>query len=325
VDAGTATEANPSATVAARCGNAPGQLFLPSAPWNKKIADARVHADSSKITSYLQANHTASGRFQIDFSMTLFSVSPGDLRLPFKPNDAHWTPDCDTTPVPITRGARLEGESGTRCEHDGDCHLLLQSLDDCRLYEMFKADLTEKRFSGGCLAVWDLSLPYNETLRGDQCSSADAAGLPISPLLFSADEIHRGVIQHALRFVLPNKHIRHRKYVRPATHSTSATSGPAEAPPYGTLLRLRSDFPLDQLKPAVRVVAEALQRYGMYLADGGDVTFTALHDDSSTVTWPEVKLGPHDLSALTWSNFEVVDTGPEIHWGGNCSRAVPTD
>ena len=37
--------------------------------------------------------------------------------------------------------------------------------------------------------VWDLKKAYPETLRGDQCTSADAAGFPISAMLPTADEV----------------------------------------------------------------------------------------------------------------------------------------
>jgi len=39
----------------------------------------------------------------------------------------------------------------------------------------------------------------------DQCSSADAAGFPIAPLLFGADELATGSINHAIRFIFPTR------------------------------------------------------------------------------------------------------------------------
>ena len=57
-----------------------------------------------------------------------------------------------------------------------------------RLYEMWRANIEGDDFYGGCLAVWDTSITYPADGRGEQCTSADAAGFPIAPLLFSADE-----------------------------------------------------------------------------------------------------------------------------------------
>ncbi len=166
-------------------------------------------------------------------------------------------------------GGALEGEAGYRCASDGDCHLIVEDRQRMRLFEMWRADIAGDSFRGGCLAVWDMTRVYPPSGRGEQCTSADAAGFPIAPLLFSADEVAAGAIDHAIRFILPNARIRRGVYVHPATHA-GAPSGPAEAPPYGARLRLRSDYPVSSLPAGAQVVARALQRYGMLLADGGD-------------------------------------------------------
>src|SRR5262249_19627493 len=102
---------------------------------------------------------------------------------------------------------------------------------------------------------------YPASGRGEQCTSADAAGFPIAPLLFDADEVAAGQVDHATRSILPNATIRARESVHPATHGPRATSGPAEAPPYGARLRLRADYPLASLpNDGARVVARAMQR-----------------------------------------------------------------
>src|SRR5258705_13136452 len=91
-------------------------------------------------------------------------------------------------------------------------------------------------FTGGCAAVWDLARAYPATLRGDQCSSADAGGFPIASMLFSADEVASGTIDHAIRFILPNSRMRAGVYVRPASHA-GGPSGGANLPPYGVRFR----------------------------------------------------------------------------------------
>src|SRR5690606_26562889 len=106
--------------------------------------------------------------------------------------------------VPIPEGGAIEGESGYACTSDGDCHLLVLDVAECRLYEMWRANLAAQGFRGGCLAAWDLTQSYSPTLRGDCCTSADAAGLPIAAHLCTADEIAAGRIEHAIRFILPN-------------------------------------------------------------------------------------------------------------------------
>jgi serine/threonine-protein kinase len=221
--------------------------------------------------------------------------------------------------MPSPAGGATEGETGYACENDGDCHLIVVDSAQCRLYEMWRANRTSaSAFQGGCLAVWNLSAPYSPTLRGDCCTSADAAGLPIAAHMFTADEIAGGEIPHAIRFILPNKHMRSHIYVRPATHSTGATTGPATAPPYGARMRLKASFNDSSLKPAARVVTTALKRYGMILSDGGNLTFTAANDRFTTAKWADVDLGPGDLTSLKWSDFEVPELGMRYTWDNAC-------
>lgn len=309
------------------CGNEPGQLLLPTMPWNTPVDGAPVAEDSQDVIDYLQQQVDSGVRFQIDFSIAVLEASPDTPRVPFTPTGDFFAPDCDPAPIPVPEGGRIEGEAGYTCDGGGDCHLIVVDRDVCRLYEQWRADYgSPDDFEGGCLAIWSLDRPYDETLRGDYCTSADAAGLPIAPLLFDADEVAAGEIRHAIRFIIPNANIRDDIYVRPGTHSTPATSGPAQAPPYSARLRLRADVDLSELNPAAQVVARAMQRYGIILADAGNVTFTAAADDFTRSTWDEVGLGPHDLKALQWTDFERVDTGPGIAWsGGSCDRMAIQD
>jgi serine/threonine-protein kinase len=219
-------------------------------------------------------------------------------------------------PVPV--GGALEGEDGYECTSDGDCHLIV--VRGTNLYEMWRANIVGGDFYGGCLAVWDLTRVYGPTGRGAQCTSADAAGFPIAPLLFTADELAAGEIAHAIRFILPNDRVRQRTYVPPATHGTNTTGG-AECPPYGVHFRLRRDFPLDTLpNEGARVVARALQRYGMFHADGGNIALTAQSDRFTTAKWDGL-LAPRDLADLDVEDFEVIDHGDPVYVTYDCVRA----
>jgi hypothetical protein len=300
------------------CGAQAGQLFGADYPWNQRVDQAPLDAESSAIISYLAQHHTASGRFQIDGpsetinSLYGIAVLSADDTVPHEsyiPTGDFYVPDCDPAAPPIPPGGAIEGEPSYECTGDGDCHLIVVDTGECRLFEMWRTDRTASSFHGGCQAVWDLTAPYYPTLRGDCCTSADAAGLPIAAHMFTADEVAAGEIRHALRFALPNSNLRQRVYVRPATHSTGATSGPADAPPYGTRVRLKASFNDSGLNPAARVVARALKEYGMFMSDGGGITFMAANDRFTANKWADVGLGPHDLKSLEWTDFEVVELG----------------
>lgn len=307
------------------CRNTAGQLFPTDATWNA-IVGGPVASDSDAVIEYLQTNHDTAARFQVDFSITVLEADASTPKESFTPSEDFYEPDCDSAPVPIVAGGAIEGEDGYACDSDGDCQLIVLAKHECRLYEMWRANRTDDEFFGGCLAVWDIDRDYDVTGRGDFCTSADAAGLPIAPLLFSADEIAAGEINHAIRFIVPNEHIRALMFVRPGTHSTRATSGPMQAPPYAARLRLKDDADLSELNPAAMIVARALQQFGMILADAGNLTFTAKSDRFDEHKWEEVGFGPHDLKSLEWSDFELIEAGAPIDWeSGSCERSAITN
>jgi serine/threonine-protein kinase len=295
--------------------------FPRGAIWYQDVSAAALDPQSAQVIAWLQsAGGWGLGRMQIDFSIEVLEADDSTPIRSFIPTSDHYTPDCDFGAVPVPPGGALEGESGYECESDGDCHLIVALRSRNRLYEMWRANVVGGTFFGGCLAVWDMSKVYGPSGRGENCTSADAAGYPIAPLLFTADEVEGGEIAHAIRFILPNSRIRNGVYVHPATHSTGAASAPSPAPPYGTRLRLRADFPLDTLpNDAARVVARALQKYGMFLADGGSVALTAQSDRFTTAKWSGL-LGPRDLQAIQVTDFEMLDGGPRIAYTGDCVR-----
>jgi serine/threonine-protein kinase len=306
------------------CDNATHQLFPPAAVWNTKIV-AGPDSESDTIVRALALKHTSSSRFQIDFSIHVLHADAAVQPRAFVPNDDFYETECDPAPVPVPAGGALEGEDDYRCSSDGDCHLIVVQPSRCRLYEIWRADIQGDRFSGGCQAIWNLAAVPPATLRGDQCTSADAAGLPIAPLLFNADEVAAGEIPHALRFIMPNALIRNATYVQPGTHATRAASGGLDSLPYAARMRLKPSTDLSSLSAPAKVVARALIDYGMYLADGGSVTFTAQSDRGTVHRWDEVGLDPHALKSLSWSDFEMVEAGPRHSWTGDCERTPIVD
>ena len=296
-----------------------GPYFEHTMFWNRDVSRSPVALDSASIIASLRA---ADGwgnldHMKVDFSFDILRADASTPMRTFEPTEYFETPDCDAMPVPVPATGNLEGETGYACSQGGDCHLIVLDETAGKLYEMWRANITQT-FKGGCLAVWDTKLQYDETLRGDQCTSADAAGLPIAPLLFTADEVAAGSIDHAIRFILPNDRIR-QGFVRPATHA-SFTSGAAGSPYYGVHLRLRADFPVETLtSTGAQVVARALKKYGMYLADGGEDTLTAVSDRYSVAKWDGM-LGPQDLYPLSVEDFEVIDHGSMFPITNDCMR-----
>ena len=297
-----------------------GPYFATPMFFNRDVRAVAKAPNSDAIIASLKAagGWGNSNIMQIDFSLSVNKATSTTPRRAFTKNSYFYSPDCDTSAVPLPTGGNVEGNTGYTCSNGGDCHLIVYDTSSKKLYEMYKGSATSTSFSGGCLAVWDGNKTYTDTLRGDQCTSADAAGLPIAPLLFSADEVKAGVINHAIRFVLPNNRVK-KGYARPATHGTNTTGG-TSAPPYGVHMRLRANFPIDSLPTAgAKVVARAMQKYGMYHADGGNIALTAQSDRNTTAKWAGL-LAPRDLSMLKVTDFEVVQHSPGIALTMNCTR-----
>ena len=155
-------------------------------------------------------------------------------------------------------------------------------------------------------------------MRGDQCTSADAAGFPVAGLLPTTDEVAAGEIAHALRFILPNDRMKAGVYVHPAGHAGGPTSDNPDAPPYGVRFRLAASFDETPFSESERVVLKALKTYGMLLADGGEIALTFADDRSSTAKWDALGVEARSFAAITPADFEVVDLGPEIPLTYDC-------
>jgi serine/threonine-protein kinase len=326
--AGCATSPDPTApdpatdstsTVASDVTATTGPYFTTPMFWNRDVSTATKATNSARIIAALKAagGWGNSNRFQIDFDLDVLAATSSTPHVAFQPTDDWYDPDCDTEAVPLPTGGNLEGETGYACTNDGDCHLLVSDPAHAKLYEMWRANVTDA-FRGGCLAVWHTGQTYTRALRGMQCTSADAAGYPIAPLLFTADEVKRGSIDHAIRFILPNNRMK-KGFVPPATHGTG-TTGTGDAPYYGVHLRLRANYPIASLPTeGARVVARALQKYGMYHADGGNIALTAQSDRHTTAKWSGL-LGSRDLAALKVDDFEVIDHGAATALTYDCIR-----
>lgn len=327
------------------CAAEPPPRFPPDAVWHQDVRSAPVHPDSaSMISTWAGLGGFGFGRMQIDFSFHVVRAPPGAPTrtiIGYPSAGDYYAPDCEPigTSMPVPANAAIEGQTGLSCPNDsGDCHLLVVQGD--RLYEAYRANASGATgLQAQCLAVWRLERVYPASNRGEHCTSADAAGFPIAPLLFNADEVHAalqrpdGDLGHAIRFILPNARMattqfngsRRPVYVRPASHA-GGPSGPEGAVPYGSRLRLRADFPVDLYPPAARVVLRTMQRYGIVLADGGNIALTAESDRYTTHTWAELGITSRVFDQAVPSqpvraqDFEVLQTGPKIIETYDCVR-----
>jgi glycosyltransferase involved in cell wall biosynthesis len=301
---------------------APAPYFPPAAVWTQDVSHAPLDARSyNTITWLASVGGWGFGRMQVDFGIRVLQASANTPRVPFRKDHEWISPDSDNvSEIPLPSGGGMEGQNSYQCPSDReDCHLIVLDRDHGKLYEAWQANETDNVVRANFVAVWDLNRVYPPSGRGDQCTSADAAGFPIAPLLFSADELASGSINHALRFILPNPRIRARVFQHPATHA-GAPSGPPNAPPYGAHLRLKASFDVSKLKPTAQIVARAMQKYGIFLADGGNIALTAQSDKDTTAKYSDVDFASRDLESIKVTDFEVLDDGPLIPMTDECVR-----
>ncbi|MDR3734777.1 MAG: hypothetical protein P4L10_04475 [Acidobacteriaceae bacterium] len=300
----------------------PAPYFPPGAIWTQDVSHAPLDPNSSAIIGWLaEAGGWGRGKMQIDFSFRVLQATADTPEISFHKGDGWMAGDSDkVSEIPLPSGGGIEGQPGYKCDiTQDDCHLIVVDRSRSKLFEAYQATYDNNNLTANFIAAWDLNRVYPPSGRGEQCTSADAAGFPIAPLLFSADELASGSINHAIRFTLPNPRMRAGVYVHPATHA-GAPRGPLNAPPMGAHFRLKADFNLSNLSPAARVVARAMQKYGMYLSDGGNIALTAQSDADTQAKYADLDFGPHDLQALKVTDFEVLDLGKPIQITDDCER-----
>jgi hypothetical protein len=271
-------------------------IFPRSNPWNQRVDRLPVAPDSSRIVASIgleQGVHPdfGSGRYEgrpIGIPYDVVSRRTRRSRVRFE-----YAGESDRVRYPIPRGVHIEGGAGA----DGDRHALLVDKRACKLYELFALRRDAGRWRAGSGATWSLR---SNKVRPRGWTSADAAGLPILPGLARYHEVRKGRIDHALRVTVSQTR---RAFVFPARHFASSLTDPA-LPRMGERLRLRADYPVARLPRQARVVATALQRYGMLVADNGSDWYIS---GAPNPGWSNDAL--HQLGRIRGADFEVVRTG----------------
>jgi hypothetical protein len=262
-------------------------LFPASFPTNQRVDDLPVAGNSDAIVRSIGLDDGVhadfgSGRWEgrpIGIPYTVVGRRTKRSRVRFD-----YASESDRVRYPIPRGVRIEGGS--------DRHALLVDRHRCRLYELFALRREGGRWVAGSGATWSLRRPR---MRPAGWTSADAAGLPILPLL-----ARPGRIDHALRVTVSRTR---REYVWPARHFASDDEDPS-LPRMGERLRLKASVDISGLPRQARRVARAMKVYGLIVADNGSDWFVSGTPDSR---WDNDQL--HALGGLSGRDFEVVDTG----------------
>ncbi|MGH2858896.1 MAG: hypothetical protein ACRDMJ_15585 [Solirubrobacteraceae bacterium] len=278
-------------------------ILPPDNPFNQRINHLPVARDSARLIARIGLDDPV----HPDFG-TVYDGAPNGIpyaivsnRTALVPVSFRYASESDGHRYPLPRHVPIEG--GLRST--GDRHVIVVNRDTCIDYELFDARSVDggRRWTAGSGAIFNLR---SDRLRPAGWTSADAAGLPILPGLAIYSQVAAGAIDHALRFTAPCTGDR---YVYPARHVAPSCGGP-DAPPMGLRVRLKARVDISGLPYQARVVAVALKRYGMILADNGSPWFIS---GAPNPRWNDSAL--HELDRLTGRDFEVVDTRSLPHPG----------
>jgi hypothetical protein len=225
-----------------------------------------------------------------------FNIVPSDQ--PKVPVTFRYNSQSDPGPYPIPPDAQIEGGKNSK----GDRHVLVLLQGKCRLYEMWDAYPVNsgESWQAGSGAIFHLN---SNKLRPDGWTSADAAGLPILPALIKCDEVANGEIDHALRVTFNETQ---QGYIHPATHYAS-NSRKKTLPPMGLRLRMKASYDTSGLTGQSAVIAAAMKKYGMFVADNGSNWYFQGEGGTNSTCWNDNDLD--QLKAVPGSAFEVVETG----------------
>ncbi|MGB5553562.1 MAG: hypothetical protein WBM83_02810 [Flavobacteriaceae bacterium] len=278
-------------------------IFPPDHPINIDISGHPVDANSALIINNIGADV---GIFA-DFGSGTYKGAPIGIPYAVVGNDQPKVPityransnsgnyghQSEPGPMPIPLNAPVEGD------FIQDWHAIAVDIDNGMLYELFNAEQVGDGWEASSAAVFNLN---TTEYRPDGWTSADAAGLPIFPLLLRHKEIERGEIDHAIRFTLQRDKI-YEGYVHPARHQVSGQKTP-ELLPFGGRLRLRADFDISSYSQENQVILRALKKHGLMLADVGVNMYLKGEPNEN---WNNTDL--RELRNVKVSDFEVVELG----------------
>ncbi len=283
---GSAASSPPAATTPAAA-PAACTIYPANNIWHADVSHLPVQRNSAAYVASIGISakvHPDFGTGSIGIPITRVPSGQAGVKVSFQYAD-----ESDRGPYPIPPNPVIEGGS--------DRHIILYDTARCRSYELYAAHRdTDGSWHAGSGAIFDLR---GNTMRPKGWTSADAAGLSILAGLVRYDEVAAGRIDHAIRVTAPDTRD---AYVWPASHSAS-DSASADLPPMGLHLRLKSSVDISGLPKQARIVAEAMKRYGVILADNGSPWYLSGAPDNR---WNNDAL--HALGNLTGRDFEAVDT-----------------
>ena len=307
--------------------------FSSSSPWNTPIgASPTIHVDSAAIMATLAADET-NIRFGNSFLPPIWVVRSDNLPQ-YYANSSRifdtWDQDEDGTSdvkVPVTHTMYAEPTV--------DGHIII--LDPFKLiaWEMSKfTGLANGFIECSTFNIWDLTgSGVGDTNEGERwfTRGGRGSGFPVIAGLLRPEEVLEGVIQHPLTFTFAST--RFDEFVSPAVRTDGEFIG-NQYPMLGMRFQLDptltdTDFDSWGLGTHAKVLAKALQDYGMILGDtGGSIALQVqLLDEDPAVhrtMWDTLVPDLYaDVQKIPTVHFRVIDTGASTTGGLETTVVAP--
>jgi len=197
-------------------------------------------------------------------------------------------------------------------EKDGDHHSEVLQGQTCQYYEGYRTTFNPLN---EILSMYnnehiDLTVPFVRPATG---ALSTATGIPLGLLAVRPEELSAGVISHALGWnaVAGSLNgVAGAPCVNPAGYSdcTDGNRYDGRLPhpmPYGSHARLKATFDTSHLTPNVKIIATAMQTYGLYVYDTGCCNAIILaEDENGQQNWTSADT--MSLGNISPSNFEIV-------------------
>lgn len=264
--------------------------FSDKSPFNTRIPeDAAVHPNSAAMVENLcSGNFETRGHLHVnihDWSIPVHEVpqSGADVRTI---RCDHWRySGFESVTLPIWPGARPDPQA--------DAHMVILDRGQGKAWDFWAA-----RWEDGQLrtkAANEVDLAGDGLVPEGGCR---LVGFALLAGLIGPEEIAAGRIDHALVFA---HQFLDRSHVWPASRHAGGRP-PANSIPCGGLVQLDPELDLDALDlgPVGRMIARALQQYGMYMSDYADglVVYAENPMGRAEDPWP-------DLGLTNWSAFNI--------------------
>ena len=308
------------------------RFFSAESPWNTAIADdAPLHPGSAEM---VRANFNQDPGIyvnRVSWSVPVYLVDGStptqDVRCVY--GKAHGTRPTFEDPrdpsrewivhtdygvlmrdVPIPPDAVPDSAIALRPEKNADAHLCLVDLERGLEWDFCWMALTE---GGEWLAGQGVMFDIRSSgVLANFQGSARGSGFPLTAGLIFKDEVERGRIDHALALAL---HPAGYGHVWPPASCSDGRRKPGAGEwglPEGARVQLDPGLDLDSvgLEPPARAIAEAMQRYGMYVCDnsGSINLYAEVFPFSDPDPWDGV-MGVDAPTAIPVDRLRVIDWG----------------